>query len=139
MMKVCSFTLSLALVAAVSGCASRPTTNQMNQLASSLTKLSAAVDAIVRYDDLPQHADDSVILSKVLAANPSLLDDFKGFQLKLIRSADDSAVLVCDASGRNALLEDAGCTAKLDAHRWDTPQPSRCEPSLILKQVCKQQ
>jgi hypothetical protein len=111
----------------------------MNRVASSLTKLSAAVDAVVRYDSLPQTADDSAILSKVSAANPTLLDDFKGLQLKLIRSAEDSAVLVCDAGGNTALLEDAGCTAKLDAHQWNTQPPSPCKPSLDLKQLCGKQ
>ena len=139
MMRVCRAALCSVLVLAVLGCASLPDANQMNRVASSLTKLSAAVDAVVRYDDIPQDASDLAILSKVAASNPTLLDDFKGLQLKLIRSAEDSAVLVCDASGRNALLEDAGCTAKLDAHRWNTQSPSPCEPSLSLKQLCNRQ
>lgn len=139
MMNVSRLLLLLTLVAAVAGCASGPDANQMNRLASSLTKLSAAVDAVLRYDDIPQDAVDSVIFGKVSAANPTLLDDFKGFEVKLIRSEDDSAVLVCDASATTALLEDAGCTAKLDVHRWETVPPPRCEPSLNLKQVCKQQ
>lgn len=138
MLRLCKSILCSMLAVAVVGCASGPNANQMNRVASSLTKLSAAVDAVVRYDHLPPDADDSAILKRVSAANPTLLDDFKGFQLKLTRSADDSAVLVCDASGRTALLEDAGCTAKLDAARWLTHLPSQCEPSLNLKQVCKQ-
>lgn len=139
MMRVCKYALCSVLTVAALGCASGPDANQMNRVASSLTKLSAAVDAVVRYDNLPQTADDSVILSKVSVANPTLLDDFKGLQLKLVLSAEDSAVLVCDARGTTALLEDAGCTAKLDAHRWNTQPPSPCEPSLDLKQLCGKQ
>lgn len=139
MQRICKAALCSALVVAVMGCASGPDVNEMNRVASSLTKLSAAVDAVVRYDDLPQDADDSTILSKVSASNPTLLDDFKGMQLKLIRSAEDSAVLVCDARGRTALLEDAGCTAKLDAHRWNSQPRSPCEPLLNLKQLCSKQ
>lgn len=138
-MRVCKYALFSVLTVAAMGCTSGPDANQMNRMASSLTKLSAAVDAVVRYDDLPQAADDAVILSKVSAANPTLLDDFKGFQLKLIRSTGDSAVLVCDIRGTTALLEDAGCTAKLDAQRWNTHPPSPCEPSLDLKQLCGKQ
>lgn len=126
----------LGLVFAMGGCATRPAPDAMNRIASSLTKLSAAVDAVVRYDDLPPDASDSLIWKKVQASNPSLLGDFDGYSLKLTRVGVDSEVLVCDGAGRIAFLEDAGCTAKLDLHHWSREASVPCEQVLSLKEVC---
>lgn len=51
----------------------------------------------------------------------------------------DSAVLVCGAQGGKPLLEEAGCTAKLDQYRWNSGDVDRCDFTLDVKQVCSLQ
>lgn len=126
----------VALSATVIGCTTTPDPNQMNRLASALTKLSAAVDANVRYDDIPPHTTSDAILSKSTADDPDLLTPFKGYRLQVFRDGMSTLVLVCDSNEKTALLEDAGCTAKMDSHRWSATTNTSCQPSLDLKAVC---
>lgn len=126
------------VLASMTGCATQSDANEMNRLASALTKLSAAVDAIVRYDDIPPDTNGSAILTKAKALDPELLLAFEGRTVRVVRQGENSLVLVCDLAAKKALLEDAGCTAKMDLHRWDSLTPSSCEATLDLPTVCSQ-
>lgn len=46
-------------------------------------------------------------------------------------------VLVCTRDGTHALLEDAGCTGKLDRKRWQESPSAPCQPTLQIAAVCK--
>lgn len=131
------FACSFATVALIgSGCASRVQERDMNHLASALTKVSAAVDAKVRYEDFPANASPEDLLKAVTQGDPPLMHNFDGRVLRVRREGEDSAVLLCEAGPGRALLEDAGCTAAMDVHRWSLPVPQRCEFTLNLKAVC---
>lgn len=125
-----------AVVLTVSGCASRVQERDMNHLASALTKVSAAVDAKVRYEDFPVNAPSEALLQAVAQGDPQLMRNFDGRVLRVLRAGEDSAVLLCETGPGRALLEDAGCTAAMDAHRWSSAAPQRCEFTLNLKAVC---
>lgn len=129
----CSLT-AMAFIGA--GCASRVQERDMNQLASALTKVSAAVDAKVRYEDFPENVSPETLLNTVAQGDAQLMRNFDGRVLRVLRQGEDSAVLVCEAGTGRALLEDAGCTAAMDLHRWSQPLPQRCEFTLNLKAVC---
>ncbi|TWO68070.1 hypothetical protein FN976_24345 [Caenimonas sedimenti] len=126
----------LALASLVGACALRPSEREMNYLASALTKVSAGVDATVRFRPPPAGASEAEVLQMSTAHDPGLLKPFADYTVRVQRSGRASAVLVCDRGGSTALLEDAGCTAKLDEHRWSASTPQRCEFTLDLSTVC---
>ena len=117
------------------GCASQPSDRDMNSLASALTKVSAAVDASARYKRSTDTLDEKQLLQVSTAHDASLMKPFEGMTVRVLRVGRDSAVLVCQASSGRALLEDAGCTARLDASRWNTG-PNPCEFTLDVKLIC---
>lgn len=120
------------------GCATPTNEREMNNLASALTKVSAAVEATVRYGTLAPNVTDEQILAAATAHDPVLLKNFDGRTIRVIRQGEDSAVLVCERLSGKALLEDAGCTAKMDLHRWSEIASQACKPTLDLKRVCGQ-
>lgn len=104
----------LALASLLAACALRPSEREMNYLASALTKVSAAVDATVRFRPPPAAASEAEMLQASTAHDPGLLRPFADYILRVQRSGRASAVLVCDRAAKTALLEDAGCTARAD-------------------------
>ncbi len=125
--------LILCLLAA---CATRPTEQEMNYLASALTKVSAAVDVTVRYRRPADGLPEAELLRFSTVHDASLMKPFADLTVRVLRDGNDSAVLVCDPQAGKALLEDAGCTAKLDQHRWKSDVTDRCEFTIDIKQVC---
>lgn len=124
--------LALCLVA----CASQPSEREMNYLASALTKVSAAVDATARYRRAADGLADAQLLQTATEHDPSLMKPFEGLTVRVLRDGRDSAVLACKAGNGGSLLEDAGCTAKMDVHRWSQAVNDRCEFTLDVKKVC---
>jgi hypothetical protein len=103
--------------------------------ASALTKLSAAVESTVRYKNPPSGLDERDLLMLATRHDPVLLDNFKGYIVRVLRERRHSVVLVCDTSGTRALLEDAGCTGPMDRHRW-MGKPEPCEFTTNIVEVC---
>ena len=130
--------LSIALTVLVSSCATSRSEQELNYTASALTKVSAAVDATVQYMSVPHGASSAEILELSTSDDPALLAPFKGFQILARREGSFSEVLVCERDGSRALLEDAGCTAKLDRTHWRDNPHARCEFTLDLKSICAQ-
>lgn len=128
--------IAVLAVCLVTACATQPSAQEMNYLASALTKVSAAVDATVRYRRPADGLPEAELLQLSTAHDPALMKPFDGLTVRVLRDGRDSAVLVCEARGGKALLEDAGCTAKLDQHRWNSGGVDRCEFTLDIKKVC---
>lgn len=126
------FSLLLSLV---TGCATQPNEHEMNYLGSALTKLSASVDATARYKRAADGLSGDQLLQASTDHDPELLKPFNGYTVRVMRSGRDSAVLICQAGGGNALLEDAGCTTKMDVHRW-RQDSQRCEFTLDVQTTC---
>lgn len=112
---------------------------RLNDLASSLTKLSSAVDGSVRYLNPPPSMllEDLQFLKLATAGNPSVLVPFPDLKLRVKRLGSETAILVCRPDADVALLEDATCTARMDRHRWKDQPQSACEFTLDLAEVCK--
>jgi hypothetical protein len=102
--------------------------------ASALTKLSAAVESAVRYKNLPSDLGEQELLVFATRHDPALLESFRGYKVRVLRRERHSIVLICDAAGDRALLEDAGCTGPMDRARWKEPQS--CEFSVDPGRVC---
>jgi hypothetical protein len=102
---------------------------------SALTKLSAAVESTVRYKNPAPDLSDSELLVLATRHDPVLLENFNGYKVRVLRQDQHSAVLVCDAAGTRALLEDAGCTGPMDRNRW-LGKKELCEFSIDIKKIC---
>lgn len=137
MTKSSRFFVLTVFVILAAGCATPSPEREMNSLASALTKLAAAVDASVRYDDPMAGLSDTNLLRLATAHDPSLLAPFARFELHVQRVGSDSSVLICRASEGQAVLEDAGCTALMERHHWKSQTALACEPTLDLPTICK--
>jgi len=112
--------------------------SEMNDAASALTKLSAAVDGTIRYGEPSPLLSESDLLAMSVADDPSLLTPLQNFILRVRREGDDSSVLVCDLHGTMALLEDAGCTPALDTHHWHASPAAPCHFTFSPRSICTQ-
>lgn len=133
----CTYKITASItVCLLAACTTQPTEREMNYLASALTKVSAAVDATVRYRRTADGLPEAELLRFSTAHDPALLKPFDGLTVRVLRDGRDSAVLVCESRADKALLEDAGCTAKLDQHRWSNGGTNRCEFTIDIKKAC---
>lgn len=123
----------------LSGCAAsqkHPDNEEMYIKASALTKLSAAVESTVRYKNPPPELGESELLTLATRHDPVLLENFRDYKVRVLSRDRHSVVLICDASGTRALLEDAGCTGPMDRERWKAKQEP-CEFSIDTRMVCR--
>lgn len=135
-MKLIVATTLVAGVVGIVACASRVNEREMNYLGSALTKVSAAVDAKVRYEPSLKNASSEDLLKSVANDDPQLMRNFDGRVLRVLVTGEDSVVLLCESEAGRALLEDAGCTAKLDIHRWNMSGAQKCDFTLYPKSTC---
>ena len=109
--------------------------DEMNVRASELTKLSAAVEAYIRYGNPPPGASEEDVLREATRDQPRLLEDFAAFKLRVLSQDRHGAVLVCTKAGDRALLEDAGCTGKMDVHHWEK-KDAPCSFTVSIPRIC---
>lgn len=133
--------LVMVLVIALAGCASLGTGQNCSEkelmtAAAALTKVSAAAEANLRYGSPSDSLTDAEFLTQSIAHDPGLLAPVSAYQVKAAREGGHVAILVCSQDGAVALLEDAGCTAAMDRHRWRDDPKSRCVFTIDLVQVC---
>ena len=110
---------------------------EMQIRAAELKKLASVVESTVQYREPTVLQENEELLRMATEHNPALLDGFKTYVLKARNANRHSAVLVCDATGKKALLKDTGCTGKMDLHHWKKDPISPCEFSIKLEDVCK--
>jgi type II secretory pathway pseudopilin PulG len=108
---------------------------QEKELAARLINLSAAVDAYFSAADAVPAGSDEEILRRAAAHDPSLLPAaFKPYQLRVQRQDAYAVLLLCTEDGKQAVLEDAGCSARLD-RRAELGAP--CQFTLKVSADCK--
>lgn len=133
----------LALMATILSCGNNDAVNdgidekKMFSLASLLTKLVATVESTVRYKKPPPELSDEELLILATKHDPGLLEPFTGYTLKVFRQSRHSIVLVCTEDGSQGLLEDAGCSAQMDKHLWQSQPSLPCEFTLTIEDICK--
>lgn len=126
--------IAICLALLLIGPACAQSTTEMAPYAAALNKVARAVDAAANnssYDSL----DGDELLKAATRHDRTLLQPFSGFKLKARRVGGSSSVLMCDADETRALLEDSGCSMKLDAPRFQKQEP--CEFALPIEQVCR--
>jgi len=110
--------LAACLVAA--GCTT--TRQRAQELESPLTKLTPAVQALVRYPDPANPVADDRLIAEAMKDNPELQRAFKGYPIKVRHDAKNTVILVCSPNGKWAWLEDASWTLGVD-HQWYLVKP----------------
>lgn len=105
-------------------------------LAKSLQRLSAAMESYLLYEHRPPGASQEVLLSEGTRGEPGLLKEFDGYKLVLAREQPRSMILVCTQDGKQALMEDLGCTVKID-RKLGEQSSAPCEFTLEIKEVCQ--
>lgn len=135
-MKILNTVAVAAALFLLSGCAVSAADNEtMYRLGSALTKLSASVQATV-YKKVDSTLTDEALLLIATQHDPELLVPFDRYRLRARIDHQHAVVLVCSANADRALLEDAGCTAKLDRHLWADLDALPCTFTLVLERVC---
>lgn len=136
-MKKLLLIIAIVVAIALPGCGKKdkPDEKTMNTLASSLTKLAAAVESTVRYKKPPAGISDEELLNMATKHDPKLLEPFENYTVKVSQENRHAIVLVCTPDGKKGLLEDAGCSGAMDKHLWKTS--SSCKFTLGVDDVCK--
>lgn len=128
--------LAVFLVVGCTVIPGQPDSEEMYIRASMLTKLSAALESTVRYKNPLPDMSESELLILATRHDPVLLENFKGYTVRVKRENRHAVVLICDRAGVRALLEDAGCSGPMDRARW-MGEPEPCEFSLDIGAACK--
>lgn len=128
----------LLIVLVAGGCTLRRETRaeKMYILGAALTKLSAAVEATVRYENPPEGIGDAKLLGLATEHDPGLLAPFADYTVRPLRQDGHAIVLVCDKEGKFGLLEDAGCSSPMDRHLWNEVPPKPCEFTIKVETAC---
>lgn len=134
-------TAALALVIASlalgpAGARADDVADRMYSLASALTRLTSAVESAVRYKNVPPDAGDEAVLDLATKHDRSLLEPFARYRLRIQRQGRDAVVLVCSRKHAVRLLEDAGCSARLDRHHWQSTVALPCEFTIDVATAC---
>lgn len=130
--------ICLLFISLLNGCAivsKKDNAEEMYVKASALTKLSTAVEGVVRYENPPETLSDQELLQLSAEDDITLLEPFNGYVLKVNREFQHAIILVCNADGTKGLLEDAGCTAAIDKHLWQESNAT-CDFTLQSDSLC---
>ena len=111
--------------------------SQMYELGAKLILLSAAVEDKVYYGGASSGMSDEELLALSTQHDPSLLEPFKAYLVKVLRENRHAVVLVCSKDGMKGLLEDAACSRPMDKHLWKLEPPAPCQFTLSVTAVCQ--
>ncbi len=130
--------INVLLLVLLSACAfaQQIDSEEMYTRAAALTKLSSAVQAFVRYESVPDNMTEAEVLRLATKHDSGLLVPFSAYQLRVMRLNRQVIMLMCSADGTRGLLEDVGCTARLDKHHWQSSKGEPCEFTLKASEIC---
>ncbi|MGZ5026156.1 MAG: hypothetical protein ACXWE9_02975 [Methylobacter sp.] len=130
-----SFVAALLVGACASPIAAVPDAKERGRLSTKMVNLSSAVDTY--FADLAEAPIDSDadILDKAIRHDPRLLaPEFEPYLLKVQYQKSYAVLLLCSKNGDRAIMEDAGCSARLDRQ---VTKSAPCEFTLVVKQSCQ--
>jgi hypothetical protein len=130
-----SLIVALLLGACAAPIAGVPDAEERGILSVKMVNLSSSVDTyFADLSSAPLGSDDSV-LHNATRHDPSLLaPEFEPYLLKAQYQNRYAVLLLCDKDGKRAIMEDAGCSARLDRQITDV---APCEFTLHVTQGCQ--
>jgi hypothetical protein len=129
------------LISLSAGCAPKQQKeSEMGELSSAVTKLTKNVEGTVRWTNppLPPDISDSELLAKSTEHDPEIMKFFQNYTVRIKHNNKDALVLICTKDQKQALFEDAGCTAKLDWILWNEQPQLKCEFTTTVENACPQ-
>lgn len=126
--------LVLMLSACATSIAAGPSDEERGRLSTHMVNLSSAVDTyFAGLSEVPTD-NDADILNKATEHDSRLLaPEFKSYLLKPQYQSPYAVLLLCSKDGRQAIMEDAGCSASIDRQvTYDAP----CEFTLHVTEGC---
>lgn len=131
--------ISLAAVLLLGACvgplAMAPDTKERERLSARMVNLSSIVEAY--FADLPEapiDSDNAILQNATRHAPTSLAHEFNSYVLKVQYQNPYAVLLLCSKDGKRAIIEDAGCSARLDRQVTDV---APCEFTLHVGQNCQ--
>lgn len=130
--------IKLAATLLLGACAASlaaPNAKERGHLSTKMVNLSSAVDTY--FADLPAapSGDDAGILQNATRHDPRLLAaEFQRYTLKVQYQSPYAVLLLCSKDGTRAIMEDAGCSARLDRQ---SIHKAPCEFTLRVSQGCQ--
>ena len=124
--------VALVLSACVTARDGAPDAQERARLSTKMVNLSSAVDTY--FSDLPQAPNDkdSTILRNATQHDKRLLaPEFEPYLLKVQYQDGKAVLLLCTKDGAGAIMEDAGCSARLDR------QVMKAEPCQFMLRVAE--
>ena len=120
----------------IAGCSLWGAQPKRGTLAAKLMNLSAAVDMyFAELPGPPVDGEDQELLKRATAHDKDLLaDEFARYQLKVKYQAGHAVLLLCNRDGTKALMEDVGCSARLDRKAFRKNLP--CTFTLTVNEEC---
>lgn len=112
-----------------------PNNAERGILSTKMVNLSSAVDT--HFSTLPGRpsGSDEQILKEATRRDERLMaPEFKPYTLRVDYQNPYAVILLCSKDGKQAIMEDAGCSAVLDRQ---VNQPATCEFTLTVNQVCQ--
>jgi hypothetical protein len=137
-MKKYPLLISFVMALLIAGCAyitDAPDASERERLTAKMVKLSSVVDRY--FAELPEEPTDSgdALLENAIRHDRGLLaPEFDPYLLKVRYQKAYAVLLLCSKDGSRVIMEDAGCSARLDRQvSRDVP----CEFTLVVKGSCK--
>lgn len=136
--RIMVISITMMIIVVISACRGEALSNEeaMLTLASATTKLSAAVESTCRYKQPPEGTQDAALIARATAHDTGLVRPFAELAVKARCEERHGVVLICNANGDAALLEDSGCTGAFDRHAWREADIPACQYALSLPQIC---
>lgn len=125
---------TLLLAACLSATAAPPDNGERGRLSTKMVNLSEAVDTYFSGLSKTPTDSDTVIMQNATQHDKRLLaTEFEHYVLKVQYQNPYAILLLCSKDGKKAIMEDAGCTARLDRQ---VINDSSCEFTLHVNQGC---
>jgi hypothetical protein len=126
---------SMLLGACVAPIVAAPDAEERGRLSTKMVNLSSAVDTY--FTDLskaPSDSDATILQNATRHDERLLASDFEPYLLKVKYLNPYAVLLLCSKDGTRAIMEDAGCSARLDRQ---VTNEAPCEFTLLVNQGCQ--
>lgn len=125
---------SMLLGACVAPIVAAPDAEERDRLSTKMVNLSSAVDTyFADLSKVPTDSDATILQNATRHDKRLLAPEFELYVLKVQYQNPYAVLLLCSKDGSRAIMEDAGCSARLDRQ---VTQDAPCEFTLHVSQGC---